>query len=225
VWSKKFERKMRATPFFTKVVAYAIQGKDDVLQKFAQLPGNTLIIKENNQERRKKKDRFETACEAFIGQLQLAVSAPVLRQLEADDDYEGIIAEIKVREMWDLIEKLIVEKNNSGPQKDSSTNYFDRIKQERGENFDDYTERFQNVVDELNLLGETVTDAQQRKRFLNGFNPKFEKIRMKLAESMETSDLSVRKIADKASELVKVQKNNYGRTDSYPPDLGRRIFF
>jgi hypothetical protein len=215
-WAKKMERLLKANPVFTKVVAYAVNGNDEVVEELKLLAGNSEVTQEKNKERRDLKRKFEIASSAFIGQLTSTMTEPVIRLLESKNEYNSIVSQGKARDFWDLIKTVLIETNSTGPKLIQAENYLERVKQEKGENFDDYADRFNDVVKEIELLGGIVSATIQTKRFIQGINLKYRRVKEKLLDNLDIYDKSVFEIARIADSLLQTQRNFFETYRVFP---------
>ena len=134
-WSKKLETYLKGDVKFTKVVAFAIKENDEVLQDFEELLGASAQVRDQNKLRMDRKDKFETACGAFIGKLLQTISEPVKRMLERRADYDEMVTKDDARGFWKMIRKEMIERNGNAANLDQARKFILRVKQERGRDY------------------------------------------------------------------------------------------
>ena len=214
-WAKKLEAYLKGDTKFTKVVAYAIKGNDNVLQEFEQLPGSGTQVRDQNKMRMEKKDKFETACGAFIGKLLQTISEPVKRMLAMREDYDEIVTADNARGFWEMIREEMMERHGNEANLNQSRKFLQRVKQERTESFYDYAERFMNVVEEIELMGGTTDNSTQRMMFMDGIHERYTRVKPFVVNDSEYDTKSVEELARLMDEKVKRNRMLLPRT--FPP--------
>jgi len=203
-WARDIERVISQDPKMAKVVAYAIHGNDNVLALFQE---DEDLSDAENAERRKASDLFDERCNAFISKVMSALSPELDRRIRKHAEYSRINEEGQVLELWELIRDTIVEENNKYKAADRSMEYLGRIKQNANESLRSYGTRFMDVIDEIEILGETVSKGIQRTNFLSGMHPRFNQIDYELRKMPDLATLELETIVDRAETLYQQTKD------------------
>lgn len=235
-WAKKVPRVLQQEHSLVDVVAYAIQGKDAVLEKFEEQSGNTAETRELNKEKRIKREKFEVACTAFIARLENSMKANVLRKLEGKQEYMNIRNDGRVRDYWNLLKETIVLECVSAGHIAEADQELSRTRQKGNERFSEYAERFQDAVEALQLIGEQQSKKRSVKQFIDGIHPRYLRVRQRLlqmfVEGPEILQSSFDEIATIAEEQNRIQfravpkeNNFYGDKDKKTPIIaGAKTF-
>lgn len=216
-WKDEIKLIIGSDPKFKKVVAYAVNGKDEVLEAFEELPGSSAEIREKNKDRMAKKDKFEDACGAFIYQCLSRIHPTFQRELRDYENFDDIVVDSKAREFWELLEQVIMEEGDRGPERYHLRNYFDRIRQDKNESISDYATRFMDVIRQFELLNEEIPESGQNQRFLNGMHPKYSRIREKILDDDDNHKKSVSELAKIAETKWKNQRKVFDRQKMFTP--------
>jgi len=220
-WSKAMLRSLKSMSKFRKVIAYAVEGKDEILDEFEPLPGNNQAVNRKNERKEDKKEKFDDTSGGFIGKLQKSISSSVMRAMEEKDEYNDIIEENDARAFWELIKEVIIEENTGRGSLGQAQNYLFKIRQDKFESFKQYEERFMNVVEEIEFLNSTVSETVQNQLFLQGFHPRYQKVKERIKEDADIDEKPIREIVEMAIRLERAHRDDKPKIwNNHKPNTG-----
>ena len=206
-WKKAIDDALRTQAKFLRVVVYTIDGKDEVLNEIQPLPA-TSANKEENKTRKEQLVKFKEMKAVFIAVLSSHMSMDFRKQLQnRGDEYKTIVQNSDTRGFWELVKQVIVQKNKTSPKIVEIRDYLNfSFKQFDKETLSQFAGRLEDVVEQLQLLGEAVPKSMQSHIFLRGVHSKYHDAAQLINRDPLSRDKPIFEIADRVGDIVASDK-------------------
>jgi len=176
-WRRELVHSLRTKQSMAYAIPYIVDKNDEIMEKFELDNGNSAIVKAENAEKIRMRREFEQSQRTFIGAIIQNISPDVQQLLEQYDLYEGHISEGDARGMWDLVEQAILESKGTPKYLRETQQRWTNMRQELDEPITKFRVRFNETIEEIELMGGTPTEFEKVANFVAALNPRYNQIR------------------------------------------------
>jgi len=195
-WREDIGDELSSNVKLQAVTSWVIYEQDWQLEQIEEI--------EDEKERRDRVSKFEIACGGFIAHCMTSMTQSVKDRLKRDQHFMDYVSEGRARIFWGEIVELMTKLIADGQQLRRTSNYLTMIHQNADEKFENYAERFNLVIRELQFMKDEPSLNQQQSHFLRGFHPRHAVIKTKIIEGQLTGK-TILDIADSATRYLESQ--------------------